>query len=82
MSNKAKLVLGVTMSLALMFGFLHAIWPEFPISFKRLHIFGFNLLTGGSLILYYTQAKGVFTKQVQAYFALSLAYALSAAAGI
>ena len=54
MSPKAKLLIGVVMTLSLLFGFLDSIWPEAYLSFKRLHIFGFNLLIGGSLILYYT----------------------------
>jgi hypothetical protein len=80
MDSKAKLVMGVTMTLALLFGFFESIWPEAPVSFKRLHIFGLNLLTGGSLILYHTEGQAVFTRRVKAYFALSLLYALSAAA--
>jgi hypothetical protein len=82
MSSKAKLLLGLVMTLALLFGFLHSIWPEAQISFKRLHIFGFNLVAGGSLILYHTERKGIFTARVRAYFALSLVYALFAAAGL
>jgi hypothetical protein len=81
MSPVAKLIIGAVMTLALLFGFLHSIWPEAHLSFKRLHIFGFNLLTGGSLILYHTEAKGVFTPRVCAYFALAFLYALFAAAG-
>ena len=81
MNPKTKLLLAVTMTLALLFLFFHAVWPEAPISFKRLHIFGFNLLTGGSLILYYTEGQGVFTRRVKIYFVLALLYSLSAATG-
>jgi hypothetical protein len=81
MSNRAKLLFGVTMAVALGFGFLHPLWPESPLSFKRLHIFLFNLLSGGTLILYYTEGTR-FTRRVVAYFALALAYALTAAAGL
>lgn len=80
MSKQAKLLFGVTMTTALMFGFIHSVWPESVISFKRLHIFLFNLLTGGSLILYYTEGMGAFSNKVKAYFGLALLYALSAAA--
>ena len=66
------------MSTALLFGFVHSIWPEALVSFKRLHIFLFNLLTGGTLILYFSEGNR-FTKTVKAYFALALLYALSAA---
>jgi len=57
MSSRAKILLGVVMTLSLLCGFLHEIWPNAPLSFKRLHIFGFNLLTGGSLILYHIVGK-------------------------
>jgi hypothetical protein len=82
MSSKARLLLGVVMTLALLSGFLDSIWPEAQISFKRLHIFGFNLVAGGSLILYHIERKGIFTTRVRAYFSLSLVYALFAAAGL
>ena len=79
MSTHAKILFGVVMTLALLFGFFHVIWPGPPCSFERLHIFGFNLLTGGSLILYHTQGRGVLTRRVKTYFALALLYALFAA---
>jgi len=81
MSSKAKILLGVVMTLSLAAGFLHEVWPNAPLSFKRLHIFGFNLLTGGSLILYHIAGKGVFTPRIVSYFAFALLYALFAAAG-
>jgi hypothetical protein len=81
MSSKARILLGVVMTLSLLSGFLHEIWPDAPLSFKRLHIFGFNLLTGGSLILYHIVGKGVFTPRLLAYFVFALLYALFAAAG-
>jgi len=81
MSDKAKLLLGVTMTLALLSGFVHAIWPEAPVSFKRLHVFGFNLLTGGSLILYHTEGGSSLSPRVKAYFSLALLYALFASIG-
>jgi hypothetical protein len=79
-SSKTKILLGVVMTLSLLSGFLHEIWPNAPLSFKRLHVFGFNLLTGGSLILYHVVGQGVFTPRLVAYFALALLYALFAAA--
>ncbi|MCP4678577.1 MAG: hypothetical protein GY854_24310 [Deltaproteobacteria bacterium] len=81
MSKHAKLLFGATMVSALLFGFLHPLWPDSPVSFKRLHIFLFNLLTGGSLILYYTEGTK-FTKRVRLYFGLALVYALLAASGL
>ena len=81
MSGQAKILFGAVMTLSLLFGFFHVIWPGAPCSFERLHIFGFNLLTGGSLILYHTQGRGVLTRRVRTYFALALLYALFAATG-
>jgi hypothetical protein len=81
MSTQAKVLFGVVMTLSLLFGFFQVIWPGAPCSFERLHIFGFNLLTGGSLILYHTQGRGVLTRRVKTYFALALLYALFAASG-
>ena len=81
MSTHAKVLFGVVMTLSLLFGFFQVIWPGAPCSFERLHIFGFNLLTGGSLILYHTQGRGVLTRRVKTYFALALLYALFAASG-
>jgi hypothetical protein len=80
-SDKAKLLLGVTMTLALAAGFVHAMWPEALVSFKRLHVFGFNLLAGGSLILYYTEGSRSFSPRIKAYFAIALLYALFASLG-
>jgi uncharacterized protein (TIGR01777 family) len=79
MDARVRFTLGFTMSLALLFGFLHVVWPESPVSLKRLHIFLFNLCAGGSLILYYTQGAGRISKRVYAFFGLSLLHALSAA---
>jgi hypothetical protein len=79
MSRRARLLFGTVLTLALLFGFLQVLWPETLCSFERLHIFGFNLLTGGSLILYHTQGRGVLTRRVKTYFALALLYALFAA---
>jgi hypothetical protein len=81
MSSQARILFGVVMTLSLLFGFFQVIWPGAPCSFERLHIFGFNLLTGGSLILFHTQGRGVLTRRVRTYFALALLYALFAAMG-
>jgi hypothetical protein len=82
MQLKEKILLGITMTLALLFGFLHTLWPDLPISAKRLHVFLFNLCTGGSLILYYAEGIAVLSKKVKLFFFLSLLYAISAAASL
>ena len=64
------------MTAALFFGFLHLFAPG--INFERLHIFLFNLCSGGTLILVYTEKKRTFTVRTGAFFLLSFGYALSA----
>ena len=81
MSAPLRLLLGLTMTLALLSGFLHSLWPEALVSFKRIHIFLFNLCSGGSLILYFTEGTTTFSPRVRLFFFLTLLYALSAAAG-
>lgn len=81
MNDKTKIVLGATMSAALLFGFLEPHFPEAVVSFKRLHIFLFNLLSGGALILYYTEGPDrPPSRKVIVYFGLAALYALAAAA--
>lgn len=67
------------MTLALLFGFVDPLWPDALFSFKRLHIFLFNLLTGGSVILYHTERQYNVSNTVKIYFLLALCYALFAA---
>ncbi|MFC1849951.1 hypothetical protein ACFL27_07155, partial [candidate division CSSED10-310 bacterium] len=81
MSNYSKLILGSTMTLALLFGFLEPVWPGAVISFKRLHIFLFNLCVGGVLIIYFTEARETFSKKAIVYLSLTYLYTLSAASG-
>lgn len=66
------------MILALCFGFINVYYPLENYSFERLHIFLFNLCTGGSILLYYTQGRTAVSKTVLCFFAASLVYALSA----
>jgi len=80
MSTLSKLILAGTMSLALLFGFMDPLWPDALLSFKRLHIFLFNLMSGGALIIHYTERRPDLGRTAVTYFLLSLGYALSAAA--
>jgi len=77
-----RLIIGMTMTVALLCGFLHNSWPDAAVSLKRLHVFLFNLCTGGALILYFTAGRGIVTNKVKAYFCLALAYSLCAASGL
>lgn len=66
------------MIVALCFGFINIYFPVDNYSFERLHIFLFNLCTGGSILLYYTQQEVRVTKTVRVFFLTSLVYAFSA----
>ena len=57
MNQKLKILFSILMITALIFGFIHIYFPAENYSFERLHIFLFNLCTGGTILLYYTQAK-------------------------
>lgn len=82
MTTFPRLLIGTAMSLALLFGFFQLIWPDAAVSFKRLNIFLFNLCSGGSLILYYTDRVPRFSRRVRLYFLFSFLYALSAASSL
>ena len=63
---------------ALIFGFIHIYFPAENYSFERLHIFLFNLCTGGTILLYYTQGRVKTSKTIKFFFLCSLIYAFSA----
>ena len=77
----SRLAIGAAILLAMLCGFLDPVWPEAGLSFKRLHIFLFNLVCGGALVIYHTEGRRAFSGRGKAYVALALIYALSAAAG-
>lgn len=74
-SRYIRLIIFSVMVMAFFFGYTDII---FGINFERLHIFFFNLTTGGSIILYYTEGGKLPSIRVVLFFALSIAYALSA----
>lgn len=78
MSLHLKLLFSFLMIIALVFGFVHIYYPLDHYSFERLHIFLFNLCTGGSILLYYTQGYKQVSGTVKLFFAGSLIYAFSA----
>lgn len=73
MSRSLRLVFMTTMTIALAFGFMHHFIGDY--NFERLHIFLFNLCTGGTIILYFTMDKGYMTKRLWVFFILSFVYA-------
>lgn len=78
MTLKLKLLFSFLMITALTFGFINVYFPVPHFSFERLHIFLFNLCTGGSILLYYTQKRRRLSKTVRLFFLSSLIYAFSA----
>jgi len=79
MSIQFRKVLLILMLLALFFAFLSLFLPE-PIhyNFNRLHIFLFNLCTGGTILLYFSERQGQVSKKVLLFLALSILYAVLA----
>lgn len=78
MSSTFKLFLWFMLVLALSFGFMHLLIPDFPLEFQRLHVFFFNLCVGGGLILYLAQGRARIGALIIGWFAVSMAYGLSA----
>jgi hypothetical protein len=66
------------MTLALSFGFLHLFIPIHEYSFERLHIFLFNLCTGGTLLLYFTENQRKLSTKSSIFLLLALLYAVLA----
>ncbi|OHD69056.1 MAG: hypothetical protein A2W19_17550 [Spirochaetes bacterium RBG_16_49_21] len=76
MNLKTKLILIVTMTAALFFGFLQLFCPAY--NFERLHIFLFNLCSGGTAILIYSEGKKGASLRAGFFFLLSFCYAVFA----
>ncbi len=63
------------MSAAFIFGFLH-LFVEVPgYNFERLHVFLFNLCSGGTIILFFTEDSNKLTGKTTLFLCLSIAYA-------
>ncbi len=80
MSFRFRLLLMGLMSLALFFGFLHLFVPPETVSynFDRLHIFLFNLCSGGAILLYFTEGRKEISPKVKLFLVMSLVYAVFA----
>ena len=76
---RIKVILAILMPLALSFGFLHIFVPEsWGMNFERLHIFLFNLCSGGTVIIRFTEGKRDFKLKSALFLLLSVSYALFA----
>ena len=69
------------MTIALGCGFLHHLIPPDQLNFERLHIFLFNLCSGGTLLLYYTENRRELSARAKLFFVLSLSFAWCSFAG-
>ena len=83
MSPKLRAFLMVLMLVALLFGFLHLMVPGKSLyNFERLHIFLFNLCSGGTILIYFSEGKKDLSKRAILFLVLSLLYAMLAFAEI
>lgn len=78
MNRNLKSMFAAMMITALCFGYAKKYIPLEPFDFERLHIFLFNLCTGGTILLFYTEQQGMLTARTASFLILSLFYALSA----
>lgn len=79
MSLKLRFFIMVLMFTALLFGFLHLFIPGTTLyNFERLHIFLFNLCSGGTILIYYTEGRRRLSIKASFFLGLSLTYALLA----
>jgi hypothetical protein len=77
-SWKLKTLLLVMMTTALACGFLHHLIPPSAHNFERLHIFLFNLCSGGTLLLYFTEEQEQLSRRGRLFLGLALTFALCA----
>ncbi len=73
-----KLFFAAMMIMALIFGYAAIYFPLEHYDFERLHIFLFNLCTGGTIILYFTEGTGRLSPRTVCFLVFSLLYALFA----
>ncbi len=66
------------MSVALAFGFFHHITPSKEFDFERLHIFLFNLVSGGTLLLFYTEGKRELSRRGRVFVCIALLFTVVA----
>lgn len=78
MSVPLKILLWAMMTTALACGFLHHLVPPELLNFERLHIFLFNLCSGGTLLICFTEKGNGLSRHGRIFLLLALAFALSA----
>lgn len=77
MRKRYRLLFMIIMVMALGFGYLHLFVPGTH-NFERLHIFLFNLTSGGTSILYYIENEKRMSGRVRLFLVLSILFAVLA----
>ncbi|MFT5701955.1 MAG: hypothetical protein ACI8ZB_004859 [Desulforhopalus sp.] len=78
MNKTFKVALWCIMITALSCGFLHHLIPPSVLNFERLHIFLFNLVSGGTLLIYFTENTRQLSKKGFTFLILSILFACCA----
>lgn len=78
MSRQLKITLWIIMTAAITCGFLHHLVAPEVMNFERLHIFLFNLCSGGTLLIYFTEGKPHLSIRGRIFLLLALTFALCA----
>ncbi len=77
MRKRYRFLFMIIMVMAFGFGYLHLFVGE-AYNFERLHIFLFNLTSGGTSILYYIENEKRMSKRVRIFLVLSIVFAVLA----
>ena len=78
MNSRFKIVLWGIMTFAMTCGFLHHFIEPEILNFERLHIFLFNLCSGGTLLIYFTEGHKRLSGNGIIFLLLSVAFAICA----
>lgn len=79
MSLTLRAILTLCMVTALFFGFLHLFVPDGSLyNFERLHIFLFNLVSGGTILIHFSEGQGRLSGRAAWFMGLSVVYAVLA----
>ncbi|PIE71780.1 MAG: hypothetical protein CSA22_01090 [Deltaproteobacteria bacterium] len=79
MNRALRILYYMLMTAAMGFGFMHLFVPDtFPYAFERLHVFLFNLCTGGTIILLYSMGASSMNRTAGLFLSASLAFAVCA----
>jgi hypothetical protein len=77
-SRRFKGILLLIMGAALACGFMHHLVAPEVMNFERLHIFLFNLCTGGTVLISFTEDRSYLSFQAALFLVLSIAFTVCA----